>query len=273
MADAYVIEAVRTAVGKRNGSLAGVHPVDLGAAAWRGVFDRVDVDPGAVDDVIAGCVDAIGGQAGNIARLSWLAAGYPEEVPGVTVDRQCGSSQQAISFGAQAIMSGTADLILAGGMQNMSQIPISSAMTVGEQFGFTSPTNESKGWLQRYGDQEISQFRGSELIAEKWELSREEMEEFSLRSHERAFAAIRSGHFDNETLTVETENGPFRVDEGPRESSLEKMAGLKTLVEGGSPTVPAPCCWPPSKRSRTMVCGHAPASITSAPAVLTRCSC
>ena len=218
MADAYVIEAVRTAVGKRHGSLAGVHPVDLGAAAWRGVFDRVDVDPGAVDDVIAGCVDAIGGQAGNIARLSWLAAGYPEEVPGVTVDRQCGSSQQAISFGAQAIMSGTADLIVAGGMQNMSQIPISSAMIVGEQFGFTSPTNESKGWLQRYGDQEISQFRGSELIAEKWELSREEMEEFSLRSHERAFAAIRSGHFDNEILTVETENGPFRVDEGPRES-------------------------------------------------------
>jgi len=118
--EAYVIEAVRTAIGKRNGSLAGVHPVDLGAAAWRGLFDRVDVDPGAVNDVIAGCVDAIGPQAGNIARLSWLAAGYPEEVPGVTVDRQCGSSQQAISFGAQAILSGTADLILAGGMQNMS---------------------------------------------------------------------------------------------------------------------------------------------------------
>jgi acetyl-CoA C-acetyltransferase len=233
MAEAYIVEAVRTAVGKRNGSLAGVHPVDLGAAAWRGVFDRVDVDPGAVDDVIAGCVDAIGGQAGNIARLSWLAAGYPEEVPGVTVDRQCGSSQQAISFGAQAILSGTADLILAGGMQNMSQIPISSAMTVGAQFGFTSPTNESKGWMQRYGDQEISQFRGSELIAEKWELSREEMEEFSLHSHQKAFAAIRSGHFDNEILTVETENGPFRVDEGPRESTREKMAGLKSLVEGG----------------------------------------
>jgi acetyl-CoA C-acetyltransferase len=172
---AYVVEAVRTAVGKRNGSLAGVHPVDLGASAWRGLFDRVDVDPGAVDDVIAGCVDAIGPQAGNIARLSWLAAGYPEEVPGVTVDRQCGSSQQAISFGAQAIMSGTADVILAGGMQNMSQIPISSAMIVGEQFGFTSPTNESKSWLHRYGDQEISQFRGSELIAEKWNISREEI--------------------------------------------------------------------------------------------------
>lgn len=191
MAEAYVIDAVRTAVGKRNGALAGIHPVDLGAHAWRGLLDRVDVDPAAVEDVIAGCVDAIGGQAGNIARLSWLAAGYPEEVPGVTVDRQCGSSQQAISFGAQAIMAGTADLIVAGGMQNMSWIPISSAMTVGEQFGFTSPTNESKQWLHRYGDQEISQFRGSELIAEKWNISREEMERYALTSHERAFAAIR----------------------------------------------------------------------------------
>ncbi|HEX9834676.1 MAG TPA: acetyl-CoA C-acetyltransferase [Mycobacterium sp.] len=229
MPEAYIIEAVRTAVGKRNGSLAGVHPVDLGAAVWRGLFDRTDVDPGAVDDVIAGCVDAIGGQAGNIARLSWLAAGYPEEVPGVTVDRQCGSSQQAISFGAQAIMSGTADLIVAGGMQNMSQIPISSAMTVGEQFGFTSPTNESKSWLHRYGDQEISQFRGSELIAQKWNLSREEMEQYSLTSHQRAQEAIRAGHFENEIIGVDG----FVIDEGPRDTSLEKMAGLKTLVDGG----------------------------------------
>lgn len=226
---AYVIDAVRTAVGKRNGSLAGVHPVDLGAAVWRGLFDRVDVDPGAVDDVIAGCVDAIGGQAGNIARLSWLAAGYPEEVPGVTVDRQCGSSQQAVSFGAQAIMSGTADLILAGGMQNMSQIPISSAMTAGEQYGFTSPTNESKSWLHRYGDQEISQFRGAELIAEQWDISREEMEEYSLVSHQRAQDAIRCGYFENEIIPV----GGFVTDEGPRDTSLVKMAGLKTLVDGG----------------------------------------
>ena len=229
MPEAYVVEAVRTAVGKRNGSLAGVHPVDLGAAGWRGLFDRVDVDPGAVDDVIAGCVDAIGPQAGNIARLSWLAAGYPEEVPGVTVDRQCGSSQQAISFGAQAIMSGTAELIVAGGMQNMSQIPISSAMTVAEQFGFTSPTNESKSWLHRYGDQEISQFRGAELIAEKWNISREEMEQYSLTSHQRAQEAIRAGHFENEIIPVDG----FVTDEGPRDTSLEKMAGLKTLVDGG----------------------------------------
>jgi acetyl-CoA C-acetyltransferase len=229
MAEAYIIDAVRTAVGKRNGSLAGLHPVDLGATVWRGLFERNDVDPGAVDDVIAGCVDAIGGQAGNIARLSWLAAGFPEEVPGVTVDRQCGSSQQAISFGAQAILSGTADVIVAGGMQNMSQIPISSAMIVGEQFGFTSPTNESKSWLHRYGDQEISQFRGSEMIAEKWNLSREEMEQFSLTSHQRAQEAIRAGHFEKEIISVDG----FVTDEGPRDTSLEKMAGLKTLIDGG----------------------------------------
>ncbi len=226
---AYVIDAVRTAVGKRNGSLAPVHPIDLGVVAYRGIFDRVDVDPGAVDDVVAGCLDTIGPQAGNIARNTWLAAGYPEEVPGVTVDRQCGSSQQAISFGAQAIMAGTADLILAAGMQNMSRIPISSAMTVAEQFGFTSPTNESENWQHRYGDQEISQFRGAEMIAEKWGLSREEMEEFSLNSHNKAFAAIRNGSFENEIVPV----GEFRTDEGPRESSLEKLAGLKTLREGG----------------------------------------
>ncbi|MGV7255287.1 steroid 3-ketoacyl-CoA thiolase FadA6 [Mycobacterium kansasii] len=229
MPEAYVVEAVRTAVGKRNGALAGVHPLDLGAGVFRGLFERVDVDPAAVEDVIVGCVDAVGGQAGNIGRLAWLAAGYPEEVPGVTVDRQCGSSQQAIAFGAQAIMAQTADIIVAGGIQNMSQIPISSAMEVGKQFGFSSPTAESKGWQHRYGDEEISQFRGAEMIAERWNLSREEMERFAISSHERALSAIRSGHFDNEIVAV----GDFRLDEGPRETSLEKMAGLPTLVDGG----------------------------------------
>ncbi|PJE24183.1 MAG: acetyl-CoA C-acyltransferase [Mycobacterium sp.] len=232
MPEAYIVEAVRTAVGKRNGSLAGMHPIDLGAHVFQGLFSRVDVDPGAVDDVIVGCVDAIGGQSGNIGRTSWLAAGYPEEVPGVTVDRQCGSSQQAISFGAQAIMAGTADIILAGGMQSMSRIPISSARRAVEQYGFTSATAESEGWRHRYGDEEISQFRGAELIAEKWNLSREEMEEFALSSHERALSAIRAKHFDNEIVRV----GHFRTDEGPRETTLEKMAQLKTLTEGGQVT-------------------------------------
>ena len=142
---AYVIDAIRTPVGKRNGSLAGIHPIDLGVYAFHGIFDRNDVDPAAVDDAIVGCVDAIGGRAGNIGRLTWLAAGYPEEVPGVTVDRQCGSSQQAISFGAQAIMAGTADLIPAGGMQNMSQIPISSAMIVGEAVRLHHPHRRVQG--------------------------------------------------------------------------------------------------------------------------------
>lgn len=229
---AYVIDAIRTPVGKRNGSLSGIHPIDLGVYAFRGIFDRNDVDPAAVDDAIVGCVDAIGGQAGNVGRLTWLAAGYPEEVPGVTVDRQCGSSQQAISYGAQAIMSGTADLILAGGIQNMSQIPISSAMIVGTQFGFTSPTNESKYWRQRYGDEEISQFRGAEMIAERWDISRDDMERFALASHQRAFAAIHGGHFDNEIIAVDG----FAVDETPRETTLEKMAGLPTLTEGGRMT-------------------------------------
>ena len=232
MSEAYVIDAVRTAVGKRNGSLAGIHPIDLGVHVFRGIFDRNDVDPAAVDDAVVGCVDAIGGQAGNIGRLAWLAAGFPEEVPGVTVDRQCGSSQQAISFGAQAIMAGTADLILAGGIQNMSQIPISSAMIVGNEFGFTSPTNESKFWLERYGDQEISQFRGAEMIAEEWDISREDMERFALASHERAFAAIAGGHFVNEIIAVDG----FAVDETPRASSLEKMATLPVLTEGGRMT-------------------------------------
>ena len=232
MPEAYVVDAVRTPVGKRNGSLAGVHPIDLGVHVFRGIVERTGIDPAAVDDAIVGCVDAVGGQAGNIGRLTWLAAGYPEEVPGVTVDRQCGSSQQAISFGAQAIMSGTAELILAGGMQNMSQIPISSAMIVGKEFGFTTPTAESRSWLARYGDQEISQFRGAEMIAERWDISREDMERFALASHERAFAAIRGGHFDNEIVAVDG----FAIDETPRESSLEKMAGLPTLSEGGRMT-------------------------------------
>jgi len=237
MSEAYVVDAVRTPMGKRNGSLAHIHPIDLQAHAYGGIFDRNDVDPTAVDDVIVGCVDAIGGQAGNIARLAWLAGGYPEEGPGVTVDRQCGSGQQAISFGAQAIMAGTADLILAGGVQNMSQIPISAAMTVGQQFGFSTPTNESKMWLQRYGNQEISQFRGAEMIAEQWDLSREDMERFALASHQRAFAAIRNGLFDNEVVPVEG----LSVDEAPRETSLEKMAALPTLIEGGRITAATSC--------------------------------
>lgn len=229
MPEAYIVDAVRTAIGKRGGALAEEHPADLGATVVKAVVENNELDPSAVDDVIFGCVDAIGPQAGNIARTAWLAAGYPEEVPGVTVDRQCGSSQQAIHFGAQAILSGTADLIVAGGVQNMSKIPISAAMLAGQEYGYNSPFKGSKGWDARYGDQEISQFHGAELIADKWGISREDMEHWALRSHERARTAISEGRFEREIVAV----GDFTVDQGPRETSLEKMASLKTLVEGG----------------------------------------
>ncbi|KAF0960980.1 acetyl-CoA C-acetyltransferase [Rhodococcus sp. T7] len=229
MTEAYIVDAVRTPIGKRNGGLSGVHPADLGAHVIKAVVERTGIDPAGVDDVVFGCVDAIGGQAGNIARTAWLAAGYPEEVPGVTVDRQCGSSQQAVHFGAQAILSGTADLIVAGGVQNMSQIPIASAMVVGQQYGFDTPFGGSTGWAERYGDQEVSQFHGAELIADKWDISREALERWALQSHERARTAIAEGRFDREIVPV----GDFTTDEGPRETSLEKMAALKTLTDGG----------------------------------------
>jgi acetyl-CoA C-acetyltransferase len=229
MAEAYIIDAVRTPVGRKKGSLAGVHPADLGAHVLSAVVERNDIDPRDVEDVVFGCVDTIGPQAGDIARTCWLAAGLPEEVPGTTVDRQCGSSQQAVHFAAQAVMSGTSDVVVAGGVQNMNQIPISAAMLAGEAFGFTDPFSQSKGWVERYGTQEISQFRSAEMIAEKWDISREDMEVFALASNERALRAIAEGRFQREIVPY----GDFDTDEPPRESSLEKMASLKTLVEGG----------------------------------------
>jgi acetyl-CoA C-acetyltransferase len=233
VADAYLVEAIRTPVGRRGGGLSGAHPADLGAHVLRALMRRTGVDPAAVEDVIFGCVDAIGPQAGNIARTAWLAAGLPEEVPGVTVDRQCGSSQQAVHFAAQAVLSGTADLVVAGGVQNMSAIPISAAMRAGQALGFADPFSGSVGWRERYGDQEISQFRAAELIAEKWDISREEMERFALESHHRAIQAIDKGHFQREIepyLGVDTDEGPRR------DTTLEKVATLKTLTEGGRMT-------------------------------------
>ena len=198
MPEAYIIDAVRTPVGKRGGSLASVHSADLGAHVLKALLDRTGIDPGAVDDVVMGCCDTIGSQAGNVARTAWLVAGLPTHVPGVTIDRQCGSSQQAVHFAAQGVMSGTQDLVVAGGLQNMSAIPISAAMLVAQQYGFSTPFAESPGWLERYGDQEVSQFRSAEMIAEKWDISREEMEQFALTSHTRAFSAISEGRFENE---------------------------------------------------------------------------
>ena len=229
MADAYIVDALRTPVGKRGGSLSGEHPADLGAHVLRAIVDRNGIDPLAVEDVYFGCLDQIGPQAGDIARTAWLAAGLPEAVPGTTIDRQCGSSQQAVHFAAQAVMSGVHDVIIAGGVQNMSMIPISSAMTAAEPLGLTDPFSTSKGWTARYGTQEVSQFVGAEMMAEKWDISRLEMEEFALESHNRARRAIAEGRFAREIVPY----GDFTTDEGPRETSLEKMAGLKTLLDGG----------------------------------------
>jgi acetyl-CoA C-acetyltransferase len=229
MPEAFIIDAVRSPVGKRGGGLAGVHPADLGAYALSALMARTGVDPAAVEDVVFGCVDTIGPQAGDIARTCWLAAGLPDEVPGTTVDRQCGSSQQAVHFAAQAVMSGTADLVVAGGVQNMSAIPISSAMLVGEQFGFANPFAGSKGWEARYGTQEVSQFRSAEMIAEKWDISRDDMEAFAVESHRRALRARAEGRFEREIEPL----GDVAHDEGPREPDLDKIRSLPTLVEGG----------------------------------------
>jgi len=230
MADAYIVDAVRTPVGRRRGGLAAVHPADLGAHVLRALIDRTRIDPRAVEDVIFGCVDTIGPQAGDVARTCWLAAGLPEEVPGTTIDRQCGSAQQAAHFAFQGVMSGTADLLIAGGVQNMSMIPISASMLAGEAYGFPDPFSTSAGWLERYGTQEVSQFRAAEMIAEKWDCSRQDMERFAMESHRRAIRAIDEGRFTREIIPL---NG-VATDEGPRrDTSLEKMATLKPLREGG----------------------------------------
>src|SRR5277367_5580233 len=191
MAGAYIIDAVRTPVGRRGGGLAAAHPADLGAHVIAALLARTRADPLAVDDVVFGCVDTVGPQAGDIARTAWLAAGLPEAVPGVTVDRQCGSSQQAVHFAAQAVLSGTADLVVAGGVQNMSMVPIAAAM--GEPYG--APFSGSAGWQTRYGGQEISQCRAADLIAEKWGIGRAEMEDYAHGSHTRAVTAIDNDHF------------------------------------------------------------------------------
>jgi acetyl-CoA C-acetyltransferase len=229
MAEAYIVEAVRTPVGRRGGGLSQVHPADLGGHSIKALIERSGIDPAAVDDVVFGNVDSIGPQAGDIARTCWLVTGFPEHVPGTTVDRQCGSAQQAVHFAAQAVMSGTMDLVVAGGVQNMSQIPITAAMLAGQAYGHETPFSNSPGWQARYGDQEVSQFRGAEMIAEKWNISRDDMEQFAVESHERAIRARAEGRFDNEIVPL----GECTFDEGPREPNWEKIRSLPSLVEGG----------------------------------------
>jgi acetyl-CoA C-acetyltransferase len=230
MAEAFIVDALRTPTGRRKGGLSEMHPADLGGHALKTLVERNDVPADDYEDVIFGCVDTIGPLAGDIARTCWLAAGLPLHVPGVTIDRQCGSSQQAVHFAAQAVLSGTSDVVVAGGVQTMTQIPISAAMLAGQDYGFGDPFTGSTGWVERFGDGLVTQFNAAEMIAEKWGLSRQDLEQFALTSNERAFHAIDSGRFDREIVPV---NG-VTMDETPRRgTNLEAMSELKPLQEGG----------------------------------------
>jgi acetyl-CoA C-acetyltransferase len=234
VSEAYIVEAVRTPVGKRNGGLSGVHPVDMAAHVLSELMTRTGADPSAVEDVIMGCVSQVGPQAIDIARNAWLSAGLPESVPGVTIDRQCGSSQQAVHFAAQGVLSGTQDLVVAAGVESMSMVPMGSSVGLPMKAGMAGPFGQ--GWHERYGDQEISQFRGAQLICEKWGLTRRQLEEFALESHARAVRAIDEGRFDREITPL----AGVTADEGPRrDTSLEAMAGLKPLREGWEVTAAA----------------------------------
>ncbi|WP_416465087.1 acetyl-CoA C-acetyltransferase [Sphingomonas sp. VDB2] len=230
MPEAYIIDAVRSPIGRKKGSLAGVHPADLGAHPIRELVKRTGIDPVLVDDVVWGCCDTIGPQAGDIGRTAWLVAGLPEEVPGVTVDRQCGSSQQAVHFAAQGVMSGTQDFVIAGGSQAMNAIPISAAMFAGQAYGFDSPFQGAKGWDARYGGEEVNQIRSAEMIAEKWGISRAAMEAFALASHQRAQAAWDKGWFDKEIVAL---NGLSKDETIRPATTLEGLAGLNPVRDGG----------------------------------------
>ena len=232
MPEAYIVDAIRTPTGKRRGSLAEVHGADLGAHVLRAIVERNNIPDVDYDDVMFGCLDAIGPLAGDIARTCWLAAGLSDEVPGTTIDRQCGSSQQAVHFAAQAIMAGVNDVVIAGGVQTMSKIPISAAMIAAQPLGFSDPFSGSQGWRARYGDTPVSQFNSAQMIADKWKISREQMEAFALESHSRALRAIDEGRFDREVVPMEQ----LAMDETPRHTSLAKMAELEPLAEGGTIT-------------------------------------
>jgi acetyl-CoA C-acetyltransferase len=231
MSEAFIVEAVRTPVGRRGGGLSQIHPADMGGHVIQALMERSKVDPGSVDDVIFGCLDQIGPQSGDIARTCALLGGLPEHVPGVTVDRQCGSAQQAVHFAAQAVMSGTMDVVVAGGVQNMSQVPITAAFTAGQDDDY-NPYNSSERWQTIYGNGEVSQFVGAEMMVDKWDLTRDEMEAFAVESHLRALRAQEEGRFDNEIVPI---NGITR-DEGPREPNMEKIRSLATLTPEGKIT-------------------------------------
>ena len=229
MTEAFIVDAVRTPVSRRGGPLSTVHPADLGGHAIRALIERTGIDPALVDDVVFGNVDSVGPHSFDVARTCALAAGLPLHVPGVTIDRQCGSAQQAVHFAAQAVMSGTMDLVVAGGVQNMSMVPLGSAANAGQALGFDDPFSTSARWIERFGDGEVSQFRGAEMMATHWDISRQDMEEFAVESHRRALKANADNLFAAEIVPL---NG-LTADNGPREPDWDKIRSLPTLRPGG----------------------------------------
>jgi acetyl-CoA acyltransferase len=229
MRDAVIVEAVRTPVGKRNGGLSGIHSADISALVLQALAERSGIDPGIVDDVVWGCVMQIGEQTFDIARTAVLSAGWPEHVPGTTVDRQCGSSQQAVHFAAAGVIAGQYDVAVAGGVEMMSRTPMGSSFTA-------SPLGQM--YFDRYGQDFPNQGLGAEQIADEWGFSRTQLDEYGLQSQERAQAAQESGAFDAQIVGVQTENGLVTKDEGIRPGgTLEKLATLKTpFKEGGKIT-------------------------------------
>lgn len=236
MSEAYIVEAVRTAGGRRNGGLAGVHSNDLGARVVDAILDRTQIDPAAVDDVIIGCVTQAGEQSFALGRNVVLASRLPVSVPAVTIDRQCGSSQQSIHFAAQAVMSGTQDMVIAGGVESMSRVPMFSNFMLHKQAGIGAAP-WSTAVMDRFNVAEFSQFTGAQMMADKYGFSRDDMDEFALWSHQKAAAAIEVGAFKAEIVPVETENGIFAQDEGVRfDASMEGIGSVKPLQEGGTIT-------------------------------------
>lgn len=237
MAEAFIVGAARTAGGRKGGRLSGIDPNDLGGRALDGLVEKVGVDPAAVEDVIFGCVSQVGAQAGNIGRSAVLSSSFPESVPGTSVDRQCGSGQQAIHFAAQGVLSGTQDLVIGGGVESMTKVPIGANIVDGLKQGHGHPWEGAK-MAARYPGVKFSQFTGAELLAKKHNLTRDELDEFAYRSHVRATAATKEGKFKGEIIPLEVEiegkTQTHDVDEGIRfDASLEKMKTLNALAEGG----------------------------------------
>jgi acetyl-CoA C-acetyltransferase len=232
MSEAYIVQALRTAGGRRKGRLAGWHPADLAGEVLNALVDRSGIDPAAVEDVVFGCVSQVGEQAFHVGRNAVLASKLPDSVPAVSIDRQCGSSQQAVHFAAQAVMSGTQDVVIAAGVESMTRVPMGSPTDLAVKAGLGGPWSERI--RKRYGVEEFSQFTGAQMLADKYQLSREELDQYALRSHQRAAAATRAGAFKNEIVPIAVEGGLHTEDEGIRyDASLESIGSVKLLKEGG----------------------------------------